>query len=304
MLRTYLRGFTCTFLMVSNVSLADDSKKLEVRDICAGLSIQEEVWHRDPQNGRIIDRLGPINIYRFGAGAEKSSNQDPSGKAEYACRMGNSSSHRYGDEFGEVHSAIEAKVGLDGKITLEVSQFAATQRGKKGRKNFDKPIRQEIFDISDLKSVQWRSESHSKGDVFMRFVPMLGLEGAPREASQLAIAGRDMIVYDNRQTIWSENLSFAAPFVQLGTHQGTIALSFQKFEGAEVLGDAKSRRMELRLPDGRLLSFVSETDFAPAGQRYIVYGRFYPGVKTDGPGSESSSQSSSREDFEKRLPKK
>lgn len=292
---------TTSLVWFSSSALADGkSESLNPQDLCAGISIQEEVWQLDPTTKSIKKRFGPVNIYRFGAGAERSKLAGESAK-DYQCRMGNMSSHNYGDDVGAIHLGIETKVMKDGRIFLEMSQYGDTQRGKRDRKNLDKPLRTELFDISDLRTIQWKSDTLVDKNLLIRLVPMMSVDGAPKEAQEPVVAGRDTILFDDRRNVWTEEVTFGAAFVALRTTQGTIAFSYRPFNGAEAMGDAKGRRLELRLPDGRLLSFLSQSDFLPAGVRYVVYGKFWPERKSDSPGSLGTSESGDREDFEKRL---
>jgi hypothetical protein len=182
-----------------------------------------------------------------------------------------------------------------------MAQYRDTQRGKRDRQTLDKPLRSETFDISDLRTVQWKSETLGDKNLLIRLVPMMSVDGAPKQAQGPVVAGRDIIIFDDRQNVWTEDVTFGAEFVALRTTQGTIAFSYRPFSGAEPMGDAKGRRMELRLPDGRLLSFLSQSDFLPTGERYLVYGKFWPERKSDHPGSLGTSESGDREDFERRL---
>lgn len=209
---------------------------------------------------------------------------------------------------GSFHKPIELKtlweVTEDGQLKVHIEQYERAEDARSGRHEDMKYInllRKEDLVIENFAPVMWRSMVDKENVVIVRMTPRLRDVSEAQDVADLPLSGQDMIITDQSGQVWARDVTVANKFVTIGTHKGTLALSYYPFKGSQTIGSVKRNEMDLKLEKNIKINLISTRPFIPEGMRLKVYGRYLPSQKTPRLTSVRTSESNREERFLERL---
>jgi hypothetical protein len=244
----------------------DDSpspKPLTVEQIKRRIQVKGEIFVLDA-SGKRVEYVG--NESR----AWKSA--DGSGRLEI--NWGNSSRlHK------PIHLPMTWTVRDDGSLLARIRQFESMKDGPT-KPVYGKLLGEKEFEVRNFEPITWRSAADPEKNVVIRLTPTIGESDEPVELDGMPLAGREVVITDNRGRVWNERVTMGGKYVSIGGHLGQLALSYFPFPGGEAVGVADGHRIELKLPEKLTVTLVSELPFLPGGSRTRVYALYNADKRT------------------------
>jgi hypothetical protein len=269
-----------TTLVVTREAIAREAEKpLTAEEIRERLEVRGEIF--------VMDKSGKVLVNAPAA----YSNWRANGNAPLESNWGS------GGNFGRIHIHHLWKVNDDGSISVLIEEFAREVSEPKSGKfeKFADLLKKSEFTLEDFTPVTWKVLNIKDKNVVVRLTPNLRERLIPADISDLPLAGRDVMVSDNKGFLWNQKSTFNGNYVAFKTHRGTLAVSYRPFKGASQVGEARDNEITVRLPDSLVLTLNSESSFLPAGIGGKVYGIYIPEMKSDNPRSTHIFSSSTEE---------
>lgn len=247
---------------------AEPRPPLTADEIRGRLEVSGEVF--------ILDAAGKTLV---GVGATKNTWRG-NGKAPLESNWGNAS-----NEYGKIYLHHVWTVNQDGTIKVLIEEYARQEEDEKH--TMKDLLKKSEFTLEAFAPVTWKVLNNKEKNVFVRLTPSLREKRDAVEVGELPVAGRNVIISDNKGYLWSDGdgSSFDGLFVGISTHRGTVALSFKPFEGAAQVGEASNDQIVLLFPGDLKVKLRSETSFVPDRMTGKVYGLYMPDKKTHHPHS-------------------
>jgi len=272
--------------LMSAVSFADEP--LSPEQICSRLQISEEILVFDTTGSRItnVDRIDRDYGRAIPSGERSKKNPDSP-----VCTSRSISGHSSDSFTGRVFFSHEWNVMPNGTINLVFEQA----EGFEGRGRDSKPVKSQgrkVISVKDFTPFVWVSPLHSKERVVVRLTPTLNSKSEPRDVSKLPIIIRDATIYDGKGRLWSANLNAEGQFIAASSLQGSIAMSFQEFQGAKKIGIVRGRDIRFSTPDNTSVVIKSAEPVLPGDLTANVWMIVDPKRKAESIGSQSVSSSS------------
>jgi hypothetical protein len=244
-----------------------ESQPLTAEDIRSRLEVKGEIFVLDQSGKKLIAVPAGYSNWRGNGTAPLESNWGSRGN--------------YGSIF--LHQVWTTKP--DGTISVLIEEYAREEEESKTG-NFQKfagLLKKSEFTIENFSSVTWKIQNIKDKNVVVRLTPSLRVQLETIDIADLPIAGRDVMITDNKGFLWSQKSSFSGSYVALKTHRGTIAVSFRPFAGAKQIGEARENEINIKLPNDISVSMRSETAFLPAEMGGKIYGLYISELKSDSP---------------------
>ncbi len=253
--------FTCPLF-------ADGRPPLTADEIRSRLEVSGEVFILDASGKKLV-----------GVGATKNTWRG-SGKAPLESNWGNSS-----NEYGKIFLHHVWTVNPDGTIGVLIEEYARQEEDEK--RTMKDLLKKSEITLESFAPITWKVLNNKEKNVFVRLTPSLRDKTEPVELGDLPVAGRNVIVSDNKGYLWSDGdgSSFDGLYVGISTHRGTVALSYKPFAGAAAVGEATDDQIVLVFPGDLKVKLRSDTSFVPNKVAAKVYGMYVPDKKTHHPHS-------------------
>lgn len=218
------------------------------------------------------------------------------GKAPLESNWGSS-----GSDFGKVYLHHVWTVQDDGTISVLIEEYA--RQDDDDKRTMRDLLKKAEFTLEGFAPVNWKVLNSKDKNVYVRLTPSLRDQREAKDLGDLPIAGRNVIVSDNKGYLWSDGdgSSFDGTFVGITTHRGTVALSFKPFQGAAPVGEAWNDQIILTFPDDLKVKLRSDTAFVPDTIGGKVYALYLPKKKTQHPHSTHLFTSSTAERMLEKL---
>ena len=284
-------GLVSGSAFTSAVSLADEP--LSAEQLCKRLQIIEEVLVFDSTGSRIVDVIKTQRDYGSSTPSSAGSKKNPGSPV---CTSQSISGHSSNSFSGSIFFSHKWTVMPNGTINLAFDQAESFE----GRGRDAKPIKsqgQRSVSIKDFTPFLWVSPLHSRERVVVRLTPTLTPKEEPRDVGKLPIVITNATVYDGKGRLWSANLSAEGPFIAASSLQGTIAMSFQKFQGAKKIGFARGRDIKFTTPDNTSVVIKSSEPVLPGDMIADVWMIIDQKRKAESIGSQSVSSSSNAQEM-------
>ncbi len=264
-------------------------------ELCSRLEIAGEVYVYDQAGEKLLNKMSNDQFFRSGYGLGGESNQK---NKDELCKIKSSWGSDSSVFTGPLFIYHEWIVSPDGKMKAVVKQYA--EKNKKmgrGEEGFSKLLKEETYQIKDMSPITWPSVSHKNERVVLRFTPSLVSDNSPKDLKQIPFSGEDLVVVDNAGNLWAKNLGAKGVYVGFKSLHGSLFLSYYPFKGSSVIGAASESKIELRLPEQKLVFIYSKTPFLPDGINAKVYGIYFPQYKATSLNSQSVSTSDEEKNF-------
>lgn len=238
---------------------------LSFEDLCYRAEITAEVFAYD-KSGKLLEKKREF---------EKSSYSKPWSSLEKKgkCVLTSTWTSVWDPKEAPLALHYELEVKETGKIELKVKQFDPPMYPDQLADNA-KVLKEKTYDVTSMESILWESPLHKNPKLVTRFTVDLAFKDKPEDFPQMEISGRDITISDEEGSIWGHNISVKAPYVAMKTHRGTVALSYSKFPGSRLIGEASSRQIKVTDENGMIVLFKASTPFLPEGMRANIYGLF------------------------------
>jgi hypothetical protein len=244
-----------------------ETQPLTAEDIRNRLEVKGEIFVLDQSGKKLIDAPSGYSNWRGNGTAPLESNWGSRGN------------------YGKIFLHHVWTINPDGTISVLIEEYAREEDDPKTG-NFQKfadLLKKSEFTVENFASVTWKIVNIKDKNVVVRLTPNLRVQLKPTDIADLPIAGRDVMITDDKGFLWSQKSSFNGSYVALKTHRGTIAVSFRPFFGAKEIGEAREKEINIKLPNDISVSMRSETAFLPADMGGKIYGLFIPELKSDSP---------------------
>lgn len=255
-------------LASSAAAFADPRPPLTADEVRSRLEVSGEVFILDASGKKLL-----------GVGATKNTWRG-TGKAPLESNWGNAS-----NEYGKIYLHHVWTVKPDGTISVLIEEYARQEEDEKH--TMKDLLKKSELTLESFAPITWKVLNNKEKNVFVRLTPSLREKRDAVDIGELPVAGRNVIVSDNKGYLWSDGdgSSFDGLFVGISTHRGTVALSFKPFEGAAAVGEAQNDQIVLVFPNDLKVKLRSDTSFVPDTVAAKVYGIYLPEKKTHHPHS-------------------
>lgn len=169
----------------------------------------------------------------------------------------------------------------DASVKVHIEQFESMKPDNlRGEVKYGKLIREEKMDLTDFATINWLVYQDSKMRIIARITPELLEKGNTYSPDNMPIAMDSAVLIDGSGKLWGDDLSQGGgKYVALGTHRGTLAISYYPFEGAKEIGVAKGNELVLDKVKPSL-TMRNSKPFLTANGEMKVYGMVLPNRKT------------------------
>ncbi|MCB9229855.1 MAG: hypothetical protein H6618_09605 [Deltaproteobacteria bacterium] len=268
-----------------------ENNQVSFEEICSRMEITAEVFSYD-KKGNLIEKKREY---------EKSSSSKPwnSIKPSQKCVIGSGWSSVWDKSEVPLSIRYDLEVTKDKKIELTIKQYAKFN-DYISEDSEKKAIKEKKFDVTSMQSVLWESPLHTNPRLVVRFVPDLSFRSEPKDMEKLEISAKNIMITDQEGNVWAQNLSLRGHYVAVKTYKGSFALSYYKFPGSSLVGEASSNTMKLSDQKGHTVKLVASGQFLPDGVAGNVYGVFFD-KRTSHFGSVKSNTTDKESDFIREL---
>lgn len=157
----------------------------------------------------------------------------------------------------------------DGTIKVSIEEYSDEKDHK-----FLGLLQKKEWVLENFEPISWQSQQKNPERLLIRFVPALREVARATSMDGVPLSGKDVIVTDSEGYLWADELQVSGKYAGFTSHRGTLVLSYQPFKGAQELGAAEGKDMDLKASKKLTIKLHSATDFLPAGLTAKVYGIF------------------------------
>lgn len=197
-------------------------------------------------------------------------------------------------------------IGDDGRLHARIEEFKGDVKGLSGTPDdFKDSLGAQDYDVGDFAPIAYRLKN-TKENIQIQFIPSLEARAGAQAVKDLPIAGKGIAIYDSSGNLWAKDVDFGERFVGATTHMGTVLLSYEKFDGADLQGVAEGNRITIRgaadgETKGATLTLQGDSLFVPFGLLGRVYARIFTEKKSPKLNSVHILESTSRDRFNRRV---
>ncbi len=263
-----------------------EQKVLTVEEMRSRFEVVGELFIFDKSGKVLLRHSGEQRVWQM---------VDKDGKLK--SNWGNGSNHHA--DFNLSHEWWFEK---DGALKVKLVQYEKVEESKNGEAgDMKNPLGEKTVDVDKFTPIVWQSLAEKEKVVVARLTPRLRPVEGYMEPKDLWVVAQGLTVFDNEGALWLSDLDVQGKFISVGTHKGTLAISYHPFKGSKVMGVAEGQGIKLGLGGGKNVTMLSRSALLPAGMRVKVYGVYKPDQKTSSVKSTKSSATTDEERFLEKL---
>lgn len=201
---------------------------------------------------------------------------------------------------GNIYIHTVWTVNSDATISVLIEEYA-----REVDRTFLDLLKKSEFVLEGFAPVNWQVLNNKGRNIYVRLTPSLREEREAHEFANLPIAGRNVIISDNKGYLWNDGdgTSFDGTYIGISTIRGTVAFSYKPFKGATLVGEAWGDHIVLEFDGDMKVKLRSDTAFMPDKVGAKVFGIYLPDLKTATPNSTHIFSSSTEETLLGRIGK-
>jgi len=242
----------------------DGFRALTFEDIAYRFHVSGEIFIVDKAGEKLLSRSEESREWQFGSSIEKP-------------LVSNWFFQKPGLPTVALHH--EWQINKDGSVVVTIRQFDKMTQLKGSEVEFGKLIKEQKITLKDFSPINWVIEDESRR-VVVRLTPDLWPNAEAIDVAALPIVGKNVVIFDQSGRLWGTIDGFSGQYFGVNTVQGTLALSFQPFKGAKLLGEAKEGHIRIKIGKEKI-TVQSERPFLPQNTKVNVYGIVDRAKKTE-----------------------